>query len=323
MTSVAGGALTSLIDASAMLLVPATMGFSTVLCLARAPSPYTVVALHEYLRRTRVFERMWLIVAVGWIGAAIVRGQPPAWTAAVAVAALGLVGVHMWQSGPLHRALAALVEATLRAGPVTTVSDDGTLVARRRSPEDGPVLALDFAVWVLGGVLLACCGIFAGVALAGDRATFGLAVLLGGFWLSLGVIGIDLFQDVWPGTTSRARLAQCSRYYVQVFEQWKNLGVLAGFGTVLIGAPIAYAAGRVGAAVLAFPVWIGVCLVLAIFVNQVLYRKGRVGSRLPLPVWVNEYSATRPLWAHFFTVIHAVMAAALLAGIAAINIALA
>ena len=70
---------------------------------------------------------------------------------------------------------------------------------------------------------------------------------------------------------------------------------------------------------LVFPVWIGGCLVFAIFFNQVLYRNGWVQSRLPLPVWVNEYSATHPLWAHFFTVIHVVMAAGLVAGLVVLH----
>jgi len=52
---------------------------------------------------------------------------------------------------------------------------------------------------------------------------------------------------------------------------------------------------------------------------QLLNRNGVVESRLPLPVYVNEYSATRPLWAHFFTVIHIVMAAGLFAGLMAIS----
>ena len=323
MIPVAGDAVTFLVYASAMLLVPATMGFSTVLCLARAPSPFTLVAVHEYLGRTKSFDRVWLLVAFGWIGAAVVRGHAPAWTVAVGAAALALAGVHVWLTGPLRKALAPLVEAILRAGPVTTVSEDGLFVARRRTPEHTPVLAVDSAVRALGCLLLACIGLFVSVALVWDRASFGLALLLGGFWLSLGVIGIDLVQDVWPGTTSEARLAQCSRYYVQIFEQWKNLGVLAGFGTVLIGAPIAWAAGRAPAPVLAFPLWIGACLAFAIFFNQVLHRNGWARSRLPLPVWVNEYSATRPLWAHFFTLIHAGMAAALLAGLVALHRALA
>lgn len=54
-----------------------------------------------------------------------------------------------------------------------------------------------------------------------------------------------------------------------------------------------------------------------------LHRNGWARSRLPLPVWVNEYSATRPLWVHFFTLIHAGMAAALLAGLVALHRALA
>ncbi|OOK70842.1 putative membrane protein [Mycobacterium kansasii] len=40
---------------------------------------------------------------------------------------------------------------------------------------------------------------------------------------------------------------------------------------------------------------------------------------MPLPVSVNEYSATHPLWAHSFTLIHLVMALALLAGLVALH----
>ena len=58
----------------------------------------------------------------------------------------------------------------------------------------------------------------------------------------------------------------------------------------------------------------------ATFFNQVLHRNGVVESRLPLPVWVNEYSVSRPLWAQFFAVIHLVMAAALVVGIRVVGI---
>ena len=61
----------------------------------------------------------------------------------------------------------------------------------------------------------------------------------------------------------------------------------------------------------------GLCF--ATFFNQVLNRSGIVDSRWPLPVYVNEYSVTRPLWAHFFTVIHVVMAAGLFAGLGAVS----
>lgn len=319
MVSAAAGALTSLVNASAMLLVPAMMGFSTVLCLARKPSPLTVVAIHEYLGRARIFDRIWLLAALGWIGWAAVQGGAPGWTVAAGAVALVWSGFHYWLTGSLRGTLAPLVGAILRAGPVTAMSEDGLLVARRRTREDIPVLPIDWAVRTLAFVLLADIGLFVSVALVADPSSFGRAVLVGGFWLSLGVIGIDLAQDVWPGTTSAARLAECSRYYVQMFEQWKNIGVLVGFGTVLIGAPIAWAIGRAGAPVLAFPLWTGACIVVAIAFNKVLHRIGWSRSRVPLPVSVNEYSATDPLWAHSFTVIHVVMAVALLAGLVALH----
>ncbi|KZS84696.1 hypothetical protein B4U45_10285 [Mycobacterium persicum] len=319
MVSDAAGALTSLVNASAMLLVPAVMGFSTVLCLARAPSPLTLVAIHEYLGRAKAFDRFWLLAAFGWIGWAAVQGGAPGWTVAAGAAALVLSGHHFWLTGSLRRMLAPMVEAILRAGPVTTVSEDGLFVARRRTREDTPALPIVWAVRALAFVLLACIVLFLGVALAADPSSFGLAILVGGFWLSLGVIGIDLAQDVWPGTTTYARLAECSRYYVQMFEQWKNIGVLVGFGIVLIGAPIAWAIGRAGAPVLAFPLWTGACLVVAISFNKVLHRIGWSRSRVPLPVSVNQYSATHPLWAHSFTLIHVVMAVALLAGLVALH----
>ncbi|WP_139829639.1 hypothetical protein [Mycobacterium gastri] len=301
------------------MLVPAMMGFSTVLCLARAPSPLTLVAIHEYLGRAEVFDRIWLLAAFGWIGWAAVRGAALGWTVAAGAAAMALAGLHFWLTGPLRRILAPWVGAILRAGPVTTVNEDGLLVARRRTREDIPALPPDWAVRTLAFVLLACAVLFFSVALVAEPSSFGLAVLVGGFWLSLGVIWFDLAQDVWPGTTSEARLAECSRYYVQMFEQWKNIGVLVGFGTVLIGAPIAWATGRAAAPVLAFPLWIGACLAYAVFHNQVLYRNGGSRSRVPLPVSVNQYSATHPLWAHFFTVIHSVMAIALLVGLVALH----
>ncbi|KAA1251489.1 hypothetical protein F0Q45_03885 [Mycobacterium simiae] len=319
MVSDAAGALTSLVNASAMLLVPAMMGFSTVLCLARAPSPLTMVAIYEYLGRIKLFDRIWLLGGCGWIGWAGLQGGAPGWTVATGATAVVLAGFHFWLTGSLRRMLAPLVEAILRAGPVTTVSGDGLLVARRRTREGTPALPIDWAVRTLGLVLLGCAGLFVSVALVADPSSFGLEILVGGFWLSLGVIGIDLAQDVWPGTTSPARLAECSRYYVQMFEQSKNVGILIGFATVLIGAPLAWATGRAAAPVLAFPLWIGACLVFAIFFNQVLYRKGWSRSRLPLPVSVNEYSATHPLWAHFFTLIHSVMAIALLVGLVALH----
>jgi hypothetical protein len=115
------------------------------------------------------------------------------------------------------------------------------------------------------------------------------------------VILVDLFEDVWPGFTTDARVKRASRYYVQIFEQWKNQGVLAGFLTVLIGAPLVYTRGEAPLAVMSFPIWIGSCL-------------------MSLPVWVNVYSLKHPLWANFFAVIHLVMAIALLVGIAVLGI---
>lgn len=318
----AGGAHAAVVHGSAMLLLPATMGFSTVLCLAWSPSPFSLVAIDEYLRRTKYFERIWLLVACGWIGVAVGQGQAWMWTVATAALALTVLGVHVWQAGSLHRVLDTSVEATRRAGPVTMVNDDGMFVALRRTGEGAPAPVAGLTVGVHGCVLLASVGVFVGVALTADRSLFGVAVLVGGFWLSLGVIGIDLVQDVWPGTTSRVRLGQCFRYYVQIFEQWRNMAVLAGFAIVLIGAPIAWATGHAAAAVLAFPLWIGSCVVFALFVNQVLQRKSWGHGRLPLPMWVNEYSATRPFWAHFLAVIHTGMAVALLAGLVALNAAL-
>ena len=50
-----------------------------------------------------------------------------------------------------------------------------------------------------------------------------------------------------------------------------------------------------------------------------LVPAGTVSNPLPLPKGRNHYSERDPLWAHFLTVIHTIMAICLAAGIYAIN----
>lgn len=326
--------LSPLLHAAALLLFPGMMGLSTTMCVASSPSPYSIVAVHEYVSRTRTLDRLWLFVAVAWMPVAFAQGaklsvsssSAIALTVGTAVAIAGMVAANRWLHTTLGPELAAAAAKVSEGGVVTREDTNGTIVALRREREPAGEPPLASAV---GGVRLyaivtaVAVVVFAAVSVAlgaaSSAARLMQCLLVAGFYSSLGVFFVDLIQDVWPGFTTKRRLARASRYYVQIFEQWVNYGVLISFLAVLIGAPLAWMRGYAPAAVISFPVWILGCLCFATFFNQVLNRYGIVESRLPLPVYVNEYSATRALWAHFFTVIHVVMAAGLFAGLVAVS----
>ena len=144
-------------------------------------------------------------------------------------------------------------------------------------------------------------------------------VVLCGLWLSFGVFIVDAILDVWFGAATPARMRRAYLYYVQIFEQWKNWGVLLAFFIVVVIAPAAYFSALVPAAAVAFAAWLGVCLLFATFWNQILYPAGSVTNKLPLPMVNNRYSATDPTWAYFFQAIHLVMAVSLGVGVLGMN----
>ncbi|HEX2574301.1 MAG TPA: hypothetical protein VH877_32435 [Polyangia bacterium] len=315
-----------------MLLFPVTMGLSTVLSLAGAPSPYSIVAVSEGLTRTRLLYPAWLAVAVGWILVGLSRAWASSLPSSVALGvsvtatllALSVLGAQVWLQTALAAELGDASARVVQGNPVTVVDAGGTLVARRRGPEPAwslPSARRGVTIFLLATV--AAAALFVGMMLAlgaaGSAARSLQCLLLTGSWMSLGVIGVDLVEDVWPGFTSEAGLARASRYYSQIFEQWRNPVVLAAFLVVILGAPLAWTLGLVPASVTLFPVWIAGCICFTTLWNQVLLKNGVVASRLPLPAWVNEYSAARPLWAHFFAVIHTVMAICLIAGLGGLH----
>jgi len=322
--------LVPLFHGAAMLLFPAMMGLSTALCVRSSPSPFSIVSVHEYVSLTRPLDRLWLVAAATWTALALSRGAElwsgswpaVALSAAAAIALLLMLGAHLWFHDTLAPELARTAEDVEDQGAVTTIDDDGTLVARRRQSGDQSRIdtaARGVRLYLVGAVSSVATFVAVAAVLGAFYSTerFFQCLLVGAFYSSLGVFFIDLIEDVWPGFTTQQRLARSSRYYVQIFEQWKNWGVLVAFLTVLVGAPYAWRQGYVPVAAISFPVWIGGCLIFATFFNQVLHRAGLVNSRLPLPVYVNQYSVKYPLWAHFFTVIHIVMAACLTAGLIA------
>lgn len=326
--------LLPLLHGSAMLLFPCVMGLATALALGRAPSPFSVVSVHERFLRRGPLDRVWLAGSCGLLLVALARGAAD-WNLSsaalvVAFAAPAAAAVALAAESRIRPVLAdELAEAAARVlaeGPVTTVDGDGTLVAQRRESRSNSSLAgapraaagyLASAAASLG--LFAGASVFAATAAPDSWPAVARCLLLAGFWVSLGVLLNDLVEDSWPGFSSNEGIARTSRYYVQIFEQSPNFAVLAAFLVVLAGAPAAWAAGCAPAEVLAFPSWIDACLGVATFTNGVLVPRGIVRSTLPLPMRANRYSVSHPLWAHFFAVIHLVMAAALLWGIAGLH----
>ncbi len=324
MTFPEAAVLIPLLHAVAMVLFPATMGLSTALCLRSGPSPFSTVAVYEYLTLTRMLDRLWLVAATAWVVYAFMQASAVSVLAVlVAAVVLGMVGAHCWMHATLASELAVSVARIRDAGALTTMADDGILVSERREPDAAlalPAATRGATIYLVGAAasLALFLVVAVGLGAASWLARAAHCLLIAGFYVSLGVFFIDLIHDVWPGFTTRARLERASRYYVQIFEQWVNWGVLVAFLTVMIIPIVGYARGWVPVAAIAFPVWIGGCICFATFFNQVLHRGGLVPGRLPLPVWVNEYSAVSPLWAHFFTVIHVVMAVTLGGGLLAV-----
>ncbi len=311
-----------LLHAVAMMFFPAIMGLSTSLCLRSRPSPFSTVAVHEYLGLTRWLDRLWLLAMLVWLVLAVSR---TAGASAAALLALFLVGAHFWFQSVLAAELATVAERVAASGDLTTVSVDGVCIAERRR-SDGTLRfhSAELGVKLYSFACIAALGVFVAAMVSAlgrpSGPSVAQCVLLAGIYLSLGVFLVDLCADVLPGFTTDERVKRASRYYVQVFEDWKNLGVVAGFLTVLIGAPYVFSRGEAPFAVMSFPIWIGTCLCFATFFNQVLHRADMVKSRLPLPVWVNVYSLRYPLWAHFFAVIHVIMAIALVVGLLVLGI---
>jgi hypothetical protein len=312
-----------------MMFFPVIMGLSTSLCLRSRPSPFSTVSVHEYLALTVWLDRLWLLVMLAWVGPAVARVAEADASIGLIVGvialALVLVAAHVWFQSVLAPELADAASVVEAAGDLTIVGDDGVCIAQRRE-SDGTLTfqSADLGVKIyslagIGSLVLFAAATMAAIGQPGGPS-IAQCVLLAGLYVSLGVILVDLFEDVWPGFTTDHRVKRASRYYVQVFEEWKNQGVLAGFLAVLIGAPLVYTRGEAPMAVMSFPIWVGSCLCFATFFNQVLYPRGKVTSTLPLPVWVNVYSVKYPLWANFFAVIHVVMAVALVVGLAVLGI---
>jgi hypothetical protein len=317
-----------LLHAAAMMFFPIIMGLSTTLCLRSRPSPFSVVSVHEYVELTKWLDRVWLLAILGWVMWALSRGGDGislVLTAGLVFLALVLVAAHFWFRLFLAREVAAAAVEAGNSGDLTAVSDQGVCIAQRRE-SDGSLRFPRATVGarLYGAVGFASLGLFTAATMIATGRTPGPSiaqcVLLAGLYISLGVISVDLIEDVWPGFTTRKRLRRASRYYVQIFEEWKNQGVLVGFLIVLLGAPYVYSRGEAPLAVMSFPIWVGSCLCFATFFNQVLFPRGLVSSTLPLPVWVNVYSVKYPLWANFFAIIHLVMAIALLVGISVLGI---
>ncbi len=317
------GVMSALLHACAMMFFPIIMGLSTSLCLRSDPSPFSIVSVSEYVGLTLWLDRLWLLGLFGWTAIAVARlsevegdADPVLLTGAVLVIAVCLAAAHLWFQSVLATELAEAAVEEVADGPLTTIDDDGICIAERRE-YDGEMqfVSADLGVKIYLTAALAATAVFVVATTSGVVGSAPQCLLLAGFYVSLGVILVDLFEDVYPGFTTPERVERASRYYVQIFEQWRNHGVLLGFLTVLIGAPVVYSRGEAPVLVMSFLIWIGSCLCFATFFNQVLYPRGMVSTTLPLPVWVNVYSVTNPLWANFFAVIHLVMAACLIVGI--------
>lgn len=322
-----------LLQVAAMLLLPATLGGSATRSLRLAPSHFINQALTAYFPAMMGFDLLWLGGAGLWLA---LEGLPAAKLGTVvggyglglAVAMLFVLisAAQIWIHvgvAPRLRSIAGNVEP-LGAGDVVQVDPSGNLRAERRDVDQRAALreaGLSSALYaVLTGLVVALLILIMVASGAFSDGTLLLKQLLVvGLWMSLGVIAVDLFMDVWPPTATPTRLRRAYLYYFRVFEYSLNVAVLLALATVLLLAPVAYFFGWAPLPVVSFPAWIATCIAFATWWNRRLYPAGRVASTLPLPAARNVYSAKNPTWAYFFTGIHVVMILCLAAGIVSLN----
>lgn len=321
--------LTVLLQVAAMLLLPATLGLSVIRSLWVAPSHFLNRSLETYFPALIGFDLLWLGGAALWLAlgpsptaelGTVVDGR----SLRLAVATLlGLVSVgQAWLHVGVTPRLRTICRSMDPLGNIRVAEIDASGNFRAELEDVDPRAALGQAgtasasyaaltalVVALLILIMAASGAFTRWTILLDQ------ILRIGLWMSLGVIGVDLFMDVWPGTATPTRLRRAYLYYVRIFEYSRNIAVLIAFATVLLLAPVAYFLGVAPLAVVSFPVWIASCIVFATWWNRRLYPAGRVTSTLPLPVARNVYSAQNPTWAYFFTSIHVVMLLCLAAGI--------
>ena len=326
----------ALLQAAAMCLAQLLPGFSFALALHVAPSLFAMATIEQYYRRTCGFDMVWLIGASVWTGIACGAPTPYWYTSGTAgtlrvlsvLLCLGTIGFQGWARGVYASALARIVV------PLRAQEGRSRLVIVTAAGEMRPVLqpsvprtALSAVSVALGGygVLLACATWLCGVVLASGTPSAswqngleGLFVVA--LYVALAVVSGDLMHDVWPGTTSRAALLRAFMYYVYLFEQWRNWAIPGALLAVMILSIAFVVQGTVAWLFLGFPVWSVGCIGFAILWNVLLHRRGGVRQRLPVPLGKNSYSAVDPLWAHFVTVMHIVMALCLIADVVALNV---
>jgi len=326
----------ALLQAVAMCIAQLLAGFSFALSLHVAPSLFAVATVEQYYRRTRGLDVVWLLGASVWTGIACGAPTPYWYTSGTAgtlrvftaLLCLGTIGFQAWARGVYARALARIVV------PLRAQEGISRLITVTAAGEMRPVLqasvprtALPAVPVALGGygVLLVCATGLFGVVLASGAPSAGWESVLEGLfvlmlYLALAVVGGDLMHDVWPGTTSRAALQRVFMYYVYLFEQWRNWAPPGALLTAMVLSIAFVVKGTVAGLFLGFPVWSVGCIGFAIVWNALLHRRGRVRQRLPVPLCKNSYSAVDPLWAHFVTVMHIVMALCLIADVVALNV---
>lgn len=324
--------LTVYLEVVAMLLLPTTLGLSVTRSLRVAPSHFLNRSLETYFPALVGFDLLWLGGAALWLAlgpspvtepGAVIDGRSLRFAVATL---LGLVSVgQAWLHAGVTPRLRAVSRSMDLLGNLRVVQIDASGNFRAEHQDVDPRAALGQAgtVWAvyvaLTGLVVALLILIMAVSGAFTQFTILLDQILRiGLWMSLGVIGVDLFMDVWPGTATATRLRRAYLYYVRIFEYGRNIAVLIAFATVLLLAPIAYFLGVAPLAVVSFPVWIASCIVFATWWNRRVYPSRRVASTLPLPIARNVYSAQNPTWAYFFTCIHVVMVLCLAAGIMSI-----
>jgi len=322
--------LSILLQATAMLLLPTTMGASMALCLMVAPSGFSIVAIDSYLTRTRAVYGLWILIAAGWIALAIAEeGGSADWlTLCCGGAVLASMAALIWERTVLAKAVAiaaAQVRSVGEGGDVLSINEKGAFIGLQRSPGESPAVRSTGVFWgfaVLTAVVLTLF-IAAAVRLGAHQSAERLVqcLLIAAVYFSAGIISVDLSQDVWPGFVSQVALRRSFLWYVLVFEQWRNWIIVAALMAVVAVAPAAYGLNYVSSGFLAFPIWFLACVVVANIHNQILRPMGKVTRRLPLPVMKNEYSAKDPVWALFLTVVHVVMLLGLVAAIVSFNTA--
>lgn len=319
-------ALLGLLQVACMALVPAILECAISRALRLRPSYFLAGSLSAYYPAVRGVTLLWFAVAalllVGSGSMAAFPAIAAITGATLVLAAAAVMGVHRKLLPRLQSLSGAM--AMTAAGDFVQLNEDGCFQVSGTRLNQGFAISsvraffalfLFVAVFSLG--LIACLA--TRLVISGNGPPPSALLVLVGHWISLGVICIDLAQDAVPGATSAATLRRSFLYYVRIFEHQKNLAILLGLAISLFVAPAAYLAGTVPAAAAWFSLWLAACVVFATLWNKVLVPAGTVSNPLPLPMGRNHYSERDPLWAHFLTVIHAIMAACLVAGIYAIN----